>query len=400
MQKEKDPELRDQALLALAGRLERSERFSAATQIYSVLQQGSSGVSDRARGRLQALLGSGTFGAQAEAALGQLFSGIADPAALAAMGAAGATYRLVRLATLSRLAAVPHAGLLTRGWGARSLASSLAFAAEGGVFPAAHRWAARASGSKPAAAGFGEEILSSYCFLGGLRLAAFASGGLTRGRSLGWGTGLLRQGSMLGGILLGSGLEKSLGLRAEAAWASTLAQSLATLLHFNAAGALFRSLSGARFQSWEKGIDLQIRKLETGLPFARSLDPSFAGSRLAPAPAGELVWRMADGGNDGKPLLRGQKVPPLTLTFDETLAPRARGVTTPKAEAKTQAPSSPIANPELEVIFTLAMAGSSRNKPRFDAEMSSLPKKLEKMNEAQLQTVVKQIVTQIIENPL
>ncbi|HEX5035206.1 MAG TPA: hypothetical protein VFW62_12065, partial [bacterium] len=326
---------------------------------------------------------------------------------MAAMGAAGATYRLVRLAALSRLAVVPNAGLLTRGLGARTLASSLAFAAEGAVFPAVHHLAApQADG-----AGFGDQVLSSYCVLGGLRLAAFAGAGLTRGRALGWGAGFLRQGTMLGGILLGSGLEKSLGLRAEAPWSSTLAQSFATLLHFNAAGALFRGLSGARFQAWERGVDLQIQKLESGLPLVHGLNPSLAGPRLAQVSAGGLVWRMADGGNDGKPMLPGQTVPPLTLTFDEALAPKSGGGRVPepqgrktyqktgKPKSEPQQPVVPASSPE-SVILTLVMAGSPLNKQQFEAEMPKLPEKLEGMSEAQLKTVVELIVTHIIKNPL
>ncbi|HKY64471.1 MAG TPA: hypothetical protein VJR29_13765 [bacterium] len=302
LQKEKDPELRDQALLALAGRLERSKRFSAAAQIYSELQQGASEVSDRARGRLQALAGSGSFGAQTELALNQLVDGIADPAALTAMGAAGAAFRIVRLAALSRLIAAPGAGLLTRGVGARGLASSLAFAAEGSVFPAVHGLAARALGAAPESTGFGEQALASYCVLGGLRAATLVGRGLSGGLTTGLGGSLLQQGTLFGGILLGSSLEKSLGLKAEAPWSSTLAQSLVTLLHFNAAGSLFRSLSGSRFQAWEKGLDLRIQNLESGLPAGSWLNLN--NRQLAPAEG--LVWKMADGEKSDKPALRGQ----------------------------------------------------------------------------------------------
>ncbi|HEX5033417.1 MAG TPA: hypothetical protein VFW62_02960 [bacterium] len=309
LQKEQDLELRAQALLALAGRLEQSKRFSSAAQIYSELQQGASEISDRARSRLQALAGSGSFGAQTELALGQLADGIADPAALTAMGAAGAAFRVVRLAALSRLIAAPGAGLLTRGIGARGLASSLAFAAEGAIFPAVHALAARSLGSAPESTGFGEQVLASYCVLGGLRAATLVGRGLSGGLASGLGTGLLQQGTLLGGILLGSSLEKSLSLKAEAPWSSTLAQSLVTLLHFNAAGSLFRSLSGRRFQAWEKGLDLRIQNLESGLPASSWMTQGLGAPRLAPVSGEGLVWKMADGEKDGKSLPRTELTP-------------------------------------------------------------------------------------------
>ncbi|HKX13021.1 MAG TPA: hypothetical protein VJP40_07705, partial [bacterium] len=115
------------ALLALAQRLERSKSFNSAAQIYSELKQGAAPISEQARRRLQVLEGSGNFGDQAEFALQQVSASIADPAALVAMGAAGAAYRMVRLTALSRLIAAPNAGWLTRGLGARALASTLAF---------------------------------------------------------------------------------------------------------------------------------------------------------------------------------------------------------------------------------------------------------------------------------
>ncbi len=304
MQKEKDPELRGAALLSLAQRLEASKRFNSAAQIYAGLERGASPLAERARRRLQVLAGSGTFGDQAEFAFHQLVDGIADPAALVAMGAAGAAYRMIRLAALSRLIAAPGAGLLTRGLGARALASTLAFAAEGAVFPAAHAIAARTlEQNYLPAASFAEQTLASYCALGGLRLAAMAGRGAARALPLGAGSALFQQGTMLGGILLGSGLERALDLKVERPWSATLAQALMTLLHFNASASLFRSLSGPRFQAWERGLDFQTQRLGSGLPAGHWATQGLGAKRLAPAIGEELVWKMANGEEGGKPSL-------------------------------------------------------------------------------------------------
>src|SRR5262249_61741909 len=91
------------------------------------------------------------------------------------MGAAGALFKVTRLATLSRLVASPSAGFWTRGIGAQVLASSLAFAVEAPAFTLGSHVAGSALGREQDYGHLGREIASSYLLLGGLRVAGVAA---------------------------------------------------------------------------------------------------------------------------------------------------------------------------------------------------------------------------------
>ncbi|MCC6272995.1 MAG: hypothetical protein IT572_05970 [Deltaproteobacteria bacterium] len=276
LSRESDPELRTEGLYSLALRLEGAGGDEAARDIYRQIMETdtSAGRRGRIRERLDLLSGGGSFGPRSEFLLRRLTQGAADPAAVFAMGAAGALFRVTRLATLARFSSTPTASFLTRGFGARALAGAAGSAVEAPAFTLASRLAGRALGREQdlGLGALARETASGYLVLGSLRLAGWISGagysrfaapvGAVRERPL---RTLFQQGGMLSGIMLGHALEVEVGLRPSAG-AASLADSLATLLQFNVAGRLSRHAFGPRFAAWEHGLDLRADSLGPSPP--------------------------------------------------------------------------------------------------------------------------------------
>ncbi|HKX11999.1 MAG TPA: hypothetical protein VJP40_02510, partial [bacterium] len=79
---ERDPELRAEGFLSLAGRLEARGEEEPAAEIYASLANPQDGeISRRARERLEGLTGGGTFGTRAEIFLRRFVGHSADPSA-------------------------------------------------------------------------------------------------------------------------------------------------------------------------------------------------------------------------------------------------------------------------------------------------------------------------------
>ncbi|HKX11814.1 MAG TPA: hypothetical protein VJP40_01585, partial [bacterium] len=262
LSRESDPVLFYQALLSHAGRLERQGRTAESQAILEVIAAGSSeaSVAGRARSRLQAFQGTGAIGGRAEVLLGRFAQEVTEPAALFAMGGAGAIYRVSRFSILARMGAAP-ASLATRGIGGRALASSLAFAAEATSFPLLVRTGNIALGRSQewSAQQLSHEIAASFFALGGLKLAGGGAAALQRRLGPSHAASLLgpvfRQTAMFGGILAGHRMEEWAGLRPAVDGATTAVDGLALLLQFNVAGRLSQRLFGQGFQSWERELD-------------------------------------------------------------------------------------------------------------------------------------------------
>ncbi|MDL1873504.1 hypothetical protein FBR05_15090, partial [Deltaproteobacteria bacterium PRO3] len=147
LEREADPELYYEGLLALARRQEAAGRVEAAAELYAAVVQEAEAVGalregplrTRAKEGLDAILGRGAFGPRAEFLLRNLAQQSSDQAMLFAMGTAGAVFRMTRLATLSRLASTPNPGILTQLIGAGRLASLTGFALEAPAFTLAGR---------------------------------------------------------------------------------------------------------------------------------------------------------------------------------------------------------------------------------------------------------------------
>lgn len=301
---ESDPGLLAAGLASLAGRLERSgdaARISFALQLYQIAA-GHEGTEGRlARERLAVLQGGGSTGARAEFLLRGLARQASDPALLFGMGLASGVFSLTRAMTLSRLLAAPITSALTRGFGARALASVAGFAVEAPAFTLGTRLGAEALGRGQdwGRAALGRDVASSYLVLGALKIAhglGAASVGALRGRPLQvWHEALLRQSATLGGIYLGHGMETAFGLRPPQPASQTLTDSLAMLLQFHVAGRLNAQILGRPYAAMEAALDRQSRvgaprppnsaegeASGFGISFPFGLRPALAGP---PAPA-------------------------------------------------------------------------------------------------------------------
>ncbi len=290
LEREGDPSLFLEGLLACAARREAAGDLELAAEIYASVAGAIPGpYQARAQRALDAVVGRGAAGPRAEFLLRRFAEQASDPAALCAMGAAGAVFRLTRVATLGRLAVSPGANLFTRGFGARATASLAGFALEAPAFTLAGRAANAALGRTQewSGAAWARDFASSYLVLGGLKLAGWGSGAAYRG--LAGPAGAVREGplrtlfqqtGMFGGIVLGHSLEGRLGLRPHVDGATTFVDSLAMLLQFNVAGNLTRQAFGPRFAAWERGLDLRAERLATALP-RRLTGPGFGAPQLA-----------------------------------------------------------------------------------------------------------------------
>src|SRR5262249_1661379 len=125
-----------------------------------------------------AVMGQGAMGPRTEFLLRRLSREACEPSSLLAMGAAGALFKVTRLAALSRLAATPTANFLTRGFGARALASTLAFAVQAPAFTMTGRLANEAMGHSQdwSLHSLSRDFASSYLVLGSMKLTGWAAG--------------------------------------------------------------------------------------------------------------------------------------------------------------------------------------------------------------------------------
>ncbi|HKY62261.1 MAG TPA: hypothetical protein VJR29_02490 [bacterium] len=288
---ERDPELLGQGLLSFAAR--QTERAPLATfEIYRRIADTpefyGEALAKIAHRRAEALAGRGTFGERSELFLNRFVQQALDPVTLASMVVAGGAFQGLRLASLSRLLAA-DAGALTRGWGARGISFGLAFAAEAPAFTAAQHGINTLVGRQAGAVSLGQELASGYLMLGGLRLSASAGAALWRQlgpanvAANGFQRNLFQQGAQFAGITAAHWAEERLGHGPGRNGEALLADSLATLLLFNAAGRLLHGLGGDRLT---KKLELRTRALEMAPP---SRLPTEAGSLLGPtlAPAAD-----------------------------------------------------------------------------------------------------------------
>ncbi len=276
LSRERDPELYYEGLLNLGARLETEDRLDSAGELYAFLSSPHPGppipssIQHRAQERMHAITGSGAAGPRAEFLLRRLAREAVEPSTLMGLTAASATFRLTRLAVLSRLTSSASANFLTRGIGAQASAGVLGFFAEAAAFPLATRMGAAALGRdldwNPNLVA--REVASSFLVLGAMKLTGWGAGAAYQ-RSAGRGLALpgpIQQGAMLGGILLGHRLEETVGLRAHVDGATTLTDSLALLLQFNVAGRLAQGAMGKGFSSWERSLVLQAESLGRSHP--------------------------------------------------------------------------------------------------------------------------------------
>ncbi|MCE9626087.1 MAG: hypothetical protein K8R69_11670, partial [Deltaproteobacteria bacterium] len=254
---ESDTELFAEALYQWAGRQEREERVDVAGMVYGMFAQRRSdggalvsgapeGLRASAARRLDAILGRGAVGPRAEFLLRRFAREASNPVMIAGMAAGSFVFSTARTAILSRMLAAPGRGVL----GARALAATGAYLMEVPAF-----WATTKGLNEALAPGQQawdlrtnlRELAGLGLTLGALKLtgagASALSGRLASSSNpMAWsaterfGHGVLQQGSMLGGIMLGHRLEVAAGLRPELPGATNLVDSLSMLLQFHVGG--------------------------------------------------------------------------------------------------------------------------------------------------------------------
>ena len=265
---ERDAELLGESLLSFAARQESTGNEFLASQAYAAIVEAEEGgltasVVDRARRRLGALQGEGSFGDRAEVLARHFVSEATDPVTLLAMTVGSAAYATARAGILTRLLASPS-GAWTRGLAARGLAASGAFAVEIPSF-----WLANKGMREVLHPGLqpwdlstnARELATLGVSLGALKLAGF--GAVATQSRLGiqnsLGASAFRQAGMFTGILAGHGLERMVGLRPASDGATTFLDSLVLLLQFNVGGRLSHQLMGPRWAAHQAGLEARLQ---------------------------------------------------------------------------------------------------------------------------------------------
>lgn len=329
---EKDPELLLAGLVDFANRELNRERPASAVTAYQAVAENSSDFPElaaKARQRLGAIEGHGQTGVRVEYLLRDLAKHSADPAALLGMASAGWIYRAARAGGLSALVASPTA----RTWlspTVRNVAAALfGFAFEVPTFALTTRAANEAFGKSQdwSAPALTRDLASGAMVLGGLKLGGAGSAWLER-RALGalpsaWSlpSTPFQQGGMLAGIYLGHGVEELSGWRQSPAGATTLTDSLITLLQFNLAGRLLPHSLNKDLQRWEASVAMQNAKLGgrgTLFPPLTPLTPAIetgsmeASSSTTPGKWPSHLILSSSHENDG----RGKAPPPSFPGYD------------------------------------------------------------------------------------
>lgn len=341
LSREPDPQIFFHGQLEIARRLEDQDHLEAAQLLYSALasQKADPEISRKAEGRLNALRGVGTVGPRLEFLLSRFAEGATEPAGLAAMVAGGTVFKLTRSLTLGRLFASPAATLVTRGFGAEAAATLFAFSLEIPTF-ATTAHGLHSLFNPEQAQGWSslfDEMASGFFVLGGMKLTAWGAtslfnrihgidttGALTRLEGISAFTQrVLPQAGMLGGLMLGHRLETWAGLRQTLGGATTLTDSLVTLLQFNVGGRLNEAALGKGFKRWELELEARTQKLSSLSKFS---PPELGRSSNLFGSQGALA--LADGPRDfqGRGTEEAFPIPGLWMSNErDKLVPVKRG---------------------------------------------------------------------------
>ncbi|HKY62065.1 MAG TPA: hypothetical protein VJR29_01470 [bacterium] len=294
---ERDPELYGEGLLSLAQRLAKQDRLEPALRLFHHLQQNNpaaSAIARKAGREIDAIEGRGAIGGRVEFSIGRFSREAMNPALLFGMATAGTVFQVSRAALLGKLLGSAPS-LATRGFGARALAGSAAFALEGPSFVAATQGARLALGENPAPhSSFGKELAGAYLTLGGLKLVGW--GGEQAVRLSGAGAlarATIPQASAYLGLLAGHGLEHWTGLRQISSGDTWLLDSLITMAQLKVGGGLSNALLGRRFANFQSGLNLAAEQSMPlpKLPSLEALSPGLAFD--APGIPRSQAWREA-----------------------------------------------------------------------------------------------------------
>lgn len=236
-------------LLDFGQRLQAEGKVEPAMEVYAWLA-GQEGVSQEIKARANresnALQGKGAFGPRFEFLLKRFTQDASDLKMIIPMLAGSAVYGLSRATTLSRLLATAEGGLFTRGIGARFAASSVGFMAEVPTFALSARAMRHVSGEvKPgqepsvaqdlSSAAITLGLLKSFSFLGQTGFQGLhgiqASGAAARLQGgIQFSQFAFTQGAMFAGLMAAHKVEEKIGLRPQVDGATTVTDTLASML--------------------------------------------------------------------------------------------------------------------------------------------------------------------------
>ncbi len=227
-------------------------------------------VANLAQKRLNAILGKGSFGPRAEVLLGNFAGAASDYRMIVPMIAGSAVYNLARTAALARFTASAGRAWYQTGMGARLSSGLVGFAFEVPTFSLSSRSLMHFSGEAVSwdSGAVGKDLLGATLTLGALKLFGYVGNRAflkTHGFSeFGVPTRLnswakfsqvaYPQAAMFGGMLAAHKLEEGIGLRPHVDGATTVMDTLASLLSLGIGSHLGNQLLGPRFAGFHREL--------------------------------------------------------------------------------------------------------------------------------------------------
>ncbi len=217
-------------------------------------------VADLAQKKLNAILGTGSTGLRAEILIKNFAAASADSNMIIPMLAGSVVAQSVRAATLGRLAGSTRAAWVTRGFGARFTAGFAGYAAEVPVFAMSARLLSDSNGSTVSA-----DLQRAAVTLGALKI--FGYGGnqaflklhgynelgipARLGAMAGFNRVFLPQASIFLGLMSAHKLEEFAGLRPHVDGATTVTDTLASMVSMSVGMHLGHGLLGPKFSQYQ-----------------------------------------------------------------------------------------------------------------------------------------------------
>ncbi|MCE9625132.1 MAG: PadR family transcriptional regulator [Deltaproteobacteria bacterium] len=308
---ERDPQLFGEGLLQIGAQLEEQEKLEWALKLYGTLSQipAFAEVRERAQKRLDAVTGKGGFGARAEFLLKRLTKDATDPKTIVPMLAGTAVAGLVKTAALAKFAGMSGEAWYARGFGAKAAANLLAYGAEVPVFALSGRGLrqiGRTENSNPEP-GVGQELAGAAITLGLLKTFSFAGnqayaklhavnefGVATRLAGMSrFNQGAIAQSSMFTGLLAAHRLEEQVGLKEHVDGATTVTDTLASMVSMGVGAHLGNQALGHGYARWNREMALRTQAAEKQLESPRRLSSTIGNPLLAP------MWMMMGTGGPG-----------------------------------------------------------------------------------------------------
>lgn len=298
LSEESDPQLYWEGVLSLALRLRQEQQLAPSAALLGLMAQAGDAVpvelQRKAQGELDAIAGKGHGGRRFEFLQQQFVRQATDVKIIAPMILGSAVFQLTRTAVLGRLAATAEANCLTRGFGARLTAGLAGFAAEVPTFALGSRAliSATEGGVSWDGASMGRDLLGATLTLGALKTFGYLG---NRGFLKMHGLGELQrasltrfqrltqfassQGSVFVGMMSAHKLEEKIGLRPHVEGATTVVDTLSSMVSLGIGGHLGHRLLGSRFAAFQQelGLRADIYDKSLGGPALAGKLPAFSG---------------------------------------------------------------------------------------------------------------------------